>query len=252
MFRLPAEAEGLEILLKIVDHAPGSALGEKSMMRVADYHFAHQHWTEAVLAYDQYVKLFRSAAGVPKATLQAARASFLNYRGPQFDETPLLDAEQRFKIFREHYPREAEQAHVRQTLEDIRDMRACKLFTVAEFYRRVGQPRGEAYYYAQVIDRFPQTPWAQRSQEWLARLGNLAPRRRRRRNRRRSHSRRRRRKSPRSRRPRRRPPLRPPAARRRQPRGRRRCESRIWRPRRRKARRARRANRRPRRSRRRI
>ena len=93
------------------------------MLRIAGYHFAHRNWTEAIQAYDEYVKLFRNGA-VPYATLQAARASFLAYRGAAFDDAPLLDAEQRFKIFREHYPAQAAKAEVDRSLTDIRDLRA--------------------------------------------------------------------------------------------------------------------------------
>ncbi len=175
IFRLTAEPEGLEILHRVVEHAPGSALGDRAMLRIAGYHFAHRNWTEAIQAYDEYVKLFRNGAGVPYATLQAARASFLAYRGAAFDDAPLLDAEQRFKIFREHYPAQAAKAEVDRSLTDIRDLRAQKVLTTAEFYQRTGRPLAQAFYYRQVIDQFPQAPSAQLARQRLARLGDLSP-----------------------------------------------------------------------------
>ena len=175
IFVLPAESEGLAILHRVVEHAPGSALGDRSMLRIGGYHFGHRNWAEAIVAYDEYVKLFRNGASVPYATLQAARASFLSYRGSQFDDAPLLDAEQRYKIFREHYPAQAAKAEVNRSLTDIRDLRAQKLLTTAEFYQRTGRPLGQALYYRQVIDQFPQTPSAQLAAQRLARLGDLTP-----------------------------------------------------------------------------
>jgi outer membrane protein assembly factor BamD (BamD/ComL family) len=175
IFRLAAEPEGLQILHRIVEHAPGSALGDRALLRIAGYHFNHRNWTEAIQAYDEYVKLFRNGASVPYATIQAARASFLAYRGAQYDDAPLLDSEQRFKIYREHYPALAAKADVNQILANIRDLRAQKLLTTAEFYRRTGRPQGEAVYYRQVLDQFPQTPSAPIAQQRLARLGDLSP-----------------------------------------------------------------------------
>lgn len=175
ILRLPAEPEGLQILHRIVEHAPGSPLGDRALLRIGAYHFNHRNWAEAILAYDEYVKLFRNAQGVPYATIQAARASFLAYRGAQYDDTPLLDAEQRFKIFREHYPVQAVKADVNQLLTNIRDLRAQRLLTTAAFYRRTGRPQGEALYYRQVLDQFPQTPSAAIAHEKLAMLGDLSP-----------------------------------------------------------------------------
>jgi hypothetical protein len=145
------------------------------MMRVADYHFNHRNWTEAAEAYDHFVQIFRNSGGVPYATLQAARASFLAYRGAQFDETPLLNAEQRFKIFREHYPAQAAKANISDTLREIRELRATKLYSTAEFYQRIGHPIPQAYYDEQVALQFPQTPQAARAVEEAARLGELKP-----------------------------------------------------------------------------
>jgi outer membrane protein assembly factor BamD (BamD/ComL family) len=175
IFLLPAEPEGLQILHRVVEHAPGSALGDRSMLRIAGYHFNHRNWTEAIQAYDEYVKLFRNAQNVPYATLQAARASFLAYRGAEFDDAPLLDAEQRFKIFREHYPAQAAKADVNQILTNIRDLKAQKLLTTAEFYRRTGRPQAQALYYRQVLDLYPQSPSATQAHQRLAKLGDLSP-----------------------------------------------------------------------------
>jgi hypothetical protein len=172
---LAAEPEGLQILHRIVEHAPGSALGDRALLRIAGYHFNHRNWAEAILAYDEYIKLFRNGAGVSYAALQSARASFLAYRGPEFDDAPLLDAEQRFKIFREHYPALATKNEVDRTLTNIRDLRAQKLLTVAEFHHRTGPPKVQAFYYRQVIEQFPQTRSAELAQQRLARLGDLSP-----------------------------------------------------------------------------
>ena len=175
IFLLSAEPEGLQILHRIVEHAPGSALGDRALLRIAGYHFNHRNWAEAILAYDEYVKLFRNGGGASYASLQAARASFLAYRGPQFDDAPLLDSEQRFKIFREHYPVQATKDEVDRTLANIRDLRAQKLLTTAEFHRRTGPVQAQAFYYRQVIEQFPQTPSAELAKERLARLGDLTP-----------------------------------------------------------------------------
>jgi outer membrane assembly lipoprotein YfiO len=175
IFNLSAQPEGLEILHKVVEHAPGSDVGERAMMRIAEYHFNHRDWPEAIVDYDEFVKLFRNSPKVPYATLQAAKASFLSYRGAAFDDTPLLDAEQRFKIYREHYPDQAAKAQVDQTLANIRDLRAMKLLTTAEFYQRIGHPVAQALNYRQVNDQFPRTPSAELAQARLAKLGDLTP-----------------------------------------------------------------------------
>ncbi|MCE5327056.1 MAG: outer membrane protein assembly factor BamD [Planctomycetaceae bacterium] len=175
MFWLPAKDDGLEILSKIVKHSPGSDLARKSVMRIGDYHYRAGEWTEAVDAYDSYIDLFKNDPDVEYAMLQGARATHSQYGGIEFDETPLLEAHQRYKTFTERYPKAAKREGVADTLRQIAELRAQKLYDSAEFYKRTSRLDAAAYYYGQVISRFPDTNWAGQARQSLGLLGGVVP-----------------------------------------------------------------------------
>jgi outer membrane protein assembly factor BamD (BamD/ComL family) len=171
IFYLPAQDDGLLILAKIAEHAPGSALAEKSLMRIGDYHYQERDYAEAVQAYDRYLEVFARAERASYAMLQAARASLASYRGTEFDDTPLLEARQRYQMFSQRFPLQADRADVPRILEQIRVSLARKAYTTAEFYERTGRRDPAQYYYRLVMEQYPQTEWEARSASALRRLG---------------------------------------------------------------------------------
>jgi len=173
--RLSARDEGLEILSRIAEHAPKSAIAAKAIMRIADYHFEAEHYAEAVDAYDEYLAMFKKSPDAGYAMLQAARASRAQFAGIQFDETPLIEAQQRFETFAERFPQDAEKQNVSKILREIADTLAEKLYACGEYYVRVGKPSAAAFYYKQVVDRYGHTSWARQARQSLNGLDYIRP-----------------------------------------------------------------------------
>jgi outer membrane assembly lipoprotein YfiO len=171
IFRLPAYDDGIKILGEIAKHAPGSALAEKSLMRIGDFHYQRRDFLEAVAAYDRYLEVFARAERASYAMHQAARASLAAYRGPEYDDTPLVEARQRYQMFAQRFPLEAERADVPRILEQIRLAQARKTYSTAEFYERTGRKESAKYYYRLVMEQYPQTEWEPRAAASLRRLG---------------------------------------------------------------------------------
>ncbi len=168
---LPAEGDGMDILKRIPDHAPGSLVAERALMRLADYHYDDQKYANAAQAYDRYLESFARSERAPYAQLQAARATYASFHGVSYENTPLLDARQRFRVFREQYPAEAERANVDGILERIHQALAEQQFRTGEFYERIERPTSAGLYYRTVVSEYAGTPWAQRAQQALDRLG---------------------------------------------------------------------------------
>lgn len=176
--RVSARDEGLEILAKIAEHAPRSAIARKAIMRVADYHRDNENHAEAVDAYDEFLTLFPKAPRAPQAMRQAAEASLATYLGPDYDETPLLEARQRFIEYRQAYPALAEQEKVGEKLEAVDAKLAEKFYVTGFYYERTGRTparrRAAIFYYRKVAEDHPRTRWADQAALALARLGAAA------------------------------------------------------------------------------
>jgi len=160
VFRLPARDEGLEILRGIAEHAPGSAIAEKALLRIGTYHFERSEFAESADAYDEYLQLFPKSARAPDAMLRAAQAMFASFKGVPYDETPLLEAEQRYKVIIDQYPAAARRAKAKQILRQIAVLRAERTYETARFYQRTKRPESAAFYFRQVVQEYPGSAWA--------------------------------------------------------------------------------------------
>lgn len=172
---LPARSEGQDILNRIVEQAPGSVIAETAMIRLAADHEDHKEYPEAAAAYDRFLQLFPKSAKFKDVTLSAANATYLSYRGRQYDITPLIEAQQRYKTFNQLYPQSATANNVPAILSAINSQRAEAEFASAELYERTGQPAAAAYYYKLVRDQYQDTQWAAKADLSIKRLGNVSP-----------------------------------------------------------------------------
>jgi len=173
MFRVSAVDKGIDILNGIADRVPGTVVAEKALLRVGDYHYDAKRVVEAVEAYDHYIKTFpqspRQRMGY--AMLRAARARYAQYRGEAFDDTPLIDAQQRFSIYAGRYPEQANKANVPMVLSQIRNSLVRRYFASAKFYQRVGRKTAAIFYYRKVVAQSAESHWARRAEDALTALG---------------------------------------------------------------------------------
>ena len=173
IFRLPADQDGVDMLMRISTHAPGTPIAEKALLRVAEYHFSRAEYAEAIACYEDFMKSHPLSKHRKYAMLQVARAYLLSYRGVQWDSTPLLDARKRYQLFAQAYPRDAEKENVAGILDEIHLGLAHKVYATGRFYERTKHPRAAAYYYQKTIKEYPDTHWANSAQGRLDLLGPL-------------------------------------------------------------------------------
>ena len=175
IFRLGAKQEGVMIHERIIDRVPGTKLAEQSLMSVGDHQFAQKQWEEAAYTYQRHQELFRGRYRSQEAEFKAAQATYRNFRGVDHDDTPLVEAEQRFNAFAARYPQTLRGRRARDAADEIRRIRARKDYDTARFYARIGRQEPARLYYRQVVDLYDDTVWAENSREALSRLGESAP-----------------------------------------------------------------------------
>jgi len=177
ILKIKAYDEGLEILQRIAQHAPGTVIAANALLRVGDWHFGRQEWFQAVESYDTFLQFFPKSRMSGQAMGRAALATWSSYEGLAFDDTPLLEADQRFRILYESYPVEAEKIGAKKILRQIATIRAQKLLATAMFYQRTSRPGAASFYYRKMIELYPGTQWAKDAELSLELLGNVKPRR---------------------------------------------------------------------------
>lgn len=173
IFRVSAIDRGIDILNAIANRVPGTVIAEKALLRVGDYHYDAKQVVQAVEAYDHYIKTFPQSPRhrVGHAMLRAARARYAQYRGDAFDDTPLTDAQQRFIIFSERYPEQANKANIPMVLSQIRNALVRRYFASGKFYQRVGRKTAAIFYYRKVVAQSDESLWSRRAKTALTSLG---------------------------------------------------------------------------------
>ena len=172
--RLNAGDDGVEILEDVAAHAPLADRAEVAMMTIGDHYFAKRRWEEAAVQYDSFTKLYPKSSRTDTAHLRAAESFRRTYRGPRYDETPLVEAEQRYLVIKRDHPAAADDAGVANILRQIRSDRACKQFETGRFYARIGRPGAAEYYFKLVAADYADTPWVDPARKELAK-GAAAP-----------------------------------------------------------------------------
>jgi outer membrane assembly lipoprotein YfiO len=167
---LGAEDEAIEMLFRIQERSPGSPLAEKALRRTADYYFATSQFDLAANAYGAFVRSYPRSPDIPQVKLRQAFASLAQFRGPNFDATPLIDARAQFKDVQIRYPDLAAEANVGQWIDKIDADLARKAYQAGDYYRRTDHPRGAVYYYRYVIQTYPNTKEAALARRDLARM----------------------------------------------------------------------------------
>jgi outer membrane assembly lipoprotein YfiO len=167
---LSREEEATEMLYRIQQRAPGSPLSEKALLRVSDYYYSTGDYEIAADAYAAYVRAYPRSPLVPRARLKQAFATLAQFRGVDFDATPVIDARRQLLDLAVSYPKIAEEENVASLVARIDEALAKKLLSRARFYRRTHKQSAAAYYLRYLIGMYPESAEAQTARAELPNL----------------------------------------------------------------------------------
>jgi outer membrane protein assembly factor BamD (BamD/ComL family) len=165
---LPAEDEAVEMLYRVQQRSPGSALAEKALLRTADYYYDTAQYDFAADAYTAFARSYPRSDSIQRARLRAAFSALAQFRGLRFDPTPIIDARAQLLDIEKDYPALAAEENVPQVIVQIDSAFAGKLLTTAEFYRKTGQMKAAVYFYRFLIDTYASSPEAATARVRLA------------------------------------------------------------------------------------
>ncbi len=157
----------LEMLFRVQQRLPGSPLAELALKRSADFYFANGDYDFAEDAYGVFIDRFPRSQAIPTVRLKQAYSNLLQYQGPRYDPTPLLDAATQLRQFRVEYPELARDMAVDERIDWVDEQLAEKLVLESSFFARTGEPAASRRLLAEVIERYPETPQAERARRRL-------------------------------------------------------------------------------------
>ena len=160
---LPATGDGRELLIRIQERAPGSDVGERASILLADSYFRGGDYLNAADAYDLFVQNYPQSDRREYAMLQQVRANLRRFKGPRYDAAGLLEARQRLATYQSEYPAAADEVGASRLMRKIDNSLALRDYLNARWYEKRGEDVGAAYLYRRLLDEFPGTEAAERA-----------------------------------------------------------------------------------------
>lgn len=164
---LPADSEAEELYIRIQERAPGSAIGEKASLALAEYYFRKADMGSATAAYELFLDNYPKSQHRKQAMQRLIAANLATFKGPTFDPTGLVEAGERLKGYKNQFPA----ADVDSMLVRIEESLALKSYYGAQWYEKQGRTLSAVYTYRRVIRDHPRTAAAELAIQQLGRLG---------------------------------------------------------------------------------
>lgn len=171
---------GIELAFEILDDItfdyPESRYALLALKTKADYFYREGDFALAELEYARLLEQFPRSRYHRYALRATAESALASHGGLEFDEAPLIEAEERYREYRGSYPAAAEAEGVTTVLVGIREQRAAKEYDVGQYYEKTDHLSSAIFYYRSVADNWPDTVAATKARGRLELLGGgMAP-----------------------------------------------------------------------------
>lgn len=170
MRMISAGGEAEEIFIRIQERTPGSELGEKASLALADHYFKRGEMVNAAEAYDLFLINYPRSQYRERAMLRCIQSNLATFKGPKFDGTGLVEAAQRIKQYQSEFPAAADRLGAEALLVRIDESLGLKSFYNAGWYETRDRRRSAIVMYQRVIRDHPQTAAARAAMDELIRL----------------------------------------------------------------------------------
>jgi outer membrane protein assembly factor BamD (BamD/ComL family) len=157
-FRLiDASEDAQELLIRIQERLPGSELGEKAGMALADFYFGRREMIMAAEAYSIFLENYPRSAQVNKARLRLIYSYLAGFRGPEYDASGLLEARAKLRSMQALQPGLAQQIGASSVLVRIEESEAAKFLATANWYLEVNDPISAEMSIRRLVQRHPKS-----------------------------------------------------------------------------------------------
>ncbi|MFN0199768.1 MAG: outer membrane protein assembly factor BamD [Planctomycetaceae bacterium] len=172
VFDTPGRA--LEALRNIWIHDPTGPLADDALMLSASYYLRKGDYQEAdrmlTLLREEYPK----SPHLEDAFMIGSHVKLMSYQGANYDKRHLEDAEQLKKATLKLFPNDVDKGRLEEELKKIDHAKALREWESVQYYMRKNLPHSAAVHCKILIEKFPETEFAERAYDLLTELGPKA------------------------------------------------------------------------------
>ena len=169
---LPASGEAEELYIRIQERAPGSKVAERAGIELADFYYRRSEMFLAAEAYELFLRNYPDSQWRERAMQRQILANLATFKGPRFDATGLIEAQQRLREYERDFPAAAERLGAQALRTRIDETLATRAYLIADWYERRSKLVSAVVMYKQVLKDHSGSLASRRAVE---RLGELEP-----------------------------------------------------------------------------
>jgi len=161
-----------ELLIRAQERMPGSAIGERAMIELADYYYRRREMSMASQAYDLFLQNYPESEYRRKALMRQVLSNIAQFKGPRHDGSGLEEARLLIQEFQDRYPLEAERTGLNEALlARLDESLGAKMLAAARWYRVRGDEVAARFALRRLLREHPRTVAASRGREMLGEMG---------------------------------------------------------------------------------
>jgi outer membrane protein assembly factor BamD len=168
---LPTDGEGEELLIRVQERAPGTVVGEQASIDLADYYFRQAEMQLAADAYDLFLENYPNSPRREWAMLRLIQANLARFKGPAFDGTGLIEADERLAQYEAEFPATAERIGATALRVRIRESLAKRDLLSGQWYKTRSDNVAAASVYRRLVNDYPDTAAAREAVQRLDAMG---------------------------------------------------------------------------------
>lgn len=160
----------LQALKSVWMNDPTGPLADDSLMMTAGYYILNENYVEA----DHYLSILREEYPKSEYAMKAYQlgphVKLMNYQGAMYDAKPLQEAKTLLQASMNMYNDDDNQDRIHTEMQEVRALTAEEAASMARYWEKKGKPGAAAIYHELLLKNFPDTPSAERSEEFVSKM----------------------------------------------------------------------------------
>ena len=147
----------------LISMGRGTDYAEDAQYRLAQSYFKNEKYLLAASEYERYASLYPRSER--REEVDFKRALCYYYLSPRYklDQKHTNRSIELFQLFLSRNPDSDRAPEAASYIDEMREKLAHKIYGAADLYMRIDRYKAAAIYYGQVIDRYPETSWAEKA-----------------------------------------------------------------------------------------
>lgn len=156
-------SDAAEIFETVTRIGRGTNYAQDAQYYLAESYFNQKRFILAQAEYNHFITFY--PRDPKREQVDYKKALSLYHQSPRYrlDQTATRRAIDEFQLFNSRYPNSEYVTESADKINELREKLARKYFEASEFYLRTEQFKAATIYYDLVIDRYPESKWAEQS-----------------------------------------------------------------------------------------